>query len=71
MVSFDERTIAHILQILKGIRILHNKGRTLATLTTQDILFTEVGGVKIGTRDSHPLMNVDAHINQLGSRKAI
>lgn len=62
--------IAHAFQILKGIRFLRNEGRTLATLTTRDILFTEAGGVKIGTLDFHPLMNVDAHTNQLESKKA-
>ena len=54
LVFFDGRTIAHTLQILNGIRTLRNEGRTLATLTTRDILFTEIGEVKIGALVFHP-----------------
>ena len=70
LISFGEGMIAYVCQILEGIRFLRNVGRTLATLTTRDILFTESGGVKISTLDFHPLMNIDAHTNQLGSKKA-
>ena len=70
LISFGEGMIAHVCQILKGIRFLRNVGRTLATLTTRDILFTEIGGVKIGTLDFHPIMDIGAHTNQLGSKKA-
>lgn len=39
-------------------------------LTTRDILFTEIGEVKIGALVFHPPYDVDAHSKQLGSRKA-
>lgn len=43
-----ESELAQIVwPVLKGIRVLHSRGRALATLGAETILVTETGGVKI------------------------
>ena len=43
--------LAKTKQILKGIQHLRDRGKALATLDNDEILFTEAGAVKIG--ESH------------------
>ena len=52
------------------MRLLRNEGRSLATLTTRDILFTETGGVKIGTLDFLPFYECKCLYRSAGIEKS-